>query len=82
VVALNLAPNKALLADTNEHVINFYRGVRDGDITGCQVRDHLEREGKTLLHKGESHYYAVRERFNAVREPLDFSFSIGRVLME
>lgn len=74
VVALNLAPNKALLADTNEHVINFYRRVRDGDITGCQVRDHLEREGETLLHNGESHYYAVRERFNEVGDSLDFLF--------
>lgn len=74
VVALNIAPSEAVLADTNEHVINLYRGIRDGEINGRKVRVHLEREGRTLLERGESHYYAVRERFNRTGEPLDFLF--------
>ena len=39
VVVLNIAPRHALLADTNKHVITLYRGIRDGEITGCRVRD-------------------------------------------
>jgi DNA adenine methylase len=74
VVALNIAPSEAVLADTNEHVINLYRNLRDGEINGRKVRVHLEREGRMLLEKGESHYYAVRERFNETGDPLDFLF--------
>lgn len=74
VVALNIAPKRALLADTNEHVINLYRGVRDGIIDGRRVRIHLEREGRLLFEKGEDHYYSVRDRFNDTKNPLDFIF--------
>ena len=74
VVALNIAPKQALLADSNEHVVNLYRGIQDGVITAEAVRVHLEREGRILLEQGESHYYFVRERFNESGEPLDFIF--------
>ena len=30
VVALNIMPPRAILADTNEHVINVYRGISQG----------------------------------------------------
>ncbi len=73
-VALNIAPSDAILADTNKHVINLYRGIRDGEIDGRKVRMHLEREGKLLTEKGELSYYAVRDRFNETGGPLDFLF--------
>lgn len=74
VVAFNLAPKHALLCDTNPHLINFYKSIANGNITPEKVRDFLNREGAKLLEKGESHYYEIRERFNAEHEPLDFLF--------
>ena len=74
VVALNIMPPKAILADTNEHVINLYRGIKEGEINGRTVRFYLEREGAALLEKGECHYYAVRDRFNENGDPFDFIF--------
>lgn len=74
VVAFNLAPKRALLCDTNPHLISFYQGIVDGEITPEIVRNYLEIEGARLLDKGESHYYEIRERFNREHQPLDFLF--------
>lgn len=73
-VVLNVAPRRALIADTNRHLINFYRGVQEGSITPGIVRDFLEHEGAKLMAKGEEHYYAIRERFNKEASPLDLIF--------
>jgi len=74
VVAFNLAPKRAILCDSNPHLIAFYQAVSDGKITPAVVRDYLEEEGASLLEKGESHYYEIRERFNKKHQPLDFLF--------
>ncbi len=74
VVAFNLAPKHALLCDTNPHLISFYQGISDGEITPEIVRNYLEMEGEKLLEKGETHYYEIRERFNREHQPLDFLF--------
>ena len=74
VVAFNMAPRKALLADTNPHIINFYRNVAAGNITVHSARKYIEKEGALLFRTEGEHYYAVRERFNKTAEPLDFLF--------
>lgn len=74
VVAFNLAPKHALLCDANPHLINFYQSIAEGRMTTEIVRDFLNREGALLLKKGESHYYAVRDRFNEHHGSLDFLF--------
>lgn len=74
VVAFNLAPRRALLCDTNPHLIAFYQGISSGEITPESVRHYLEIEGARLSEKGESHYYEIRERFNEKHRPLDFLF--------
>ncbi|MCF7971113.1 MAG: Dam family site-specific DNA-(adenine-N6)-methyltransferase [Methylococcaceae bacterium] len=74
VVAFNLAPQRALLCDTNPHLINFYQAIAEGEITAEITRQFLNQEGAKLLEKGESHYYDLRERFNEKHEPLDFLF--------
>ena len=74
VVALNAKPSKALLADLNPHLIAFYTALQNGAITPEIARAFLEKEGAILREKGEGHYYAVRERFNAEGRPLDFLF--------
>lgn len=73
-VALNIMPTRAILADTNVHVIDLYRNIRKGTINGRTVRARLEREGAALRKRGESHYYAIRERFNEGGDPFDFIF--------
>lgn len=74
VVAFNIAPQKALLCDSNPHLIRFYQAIATGEIDATIVKDYLETEGALLLMKGESHYYEIRERFNKNHQPLDFLF--------
>jgi DNA adenine methylase len=74
VVVLNVLPEKALLCDTNRHIINFYSAIQSRKITPSSVRAYLEEEGSKLANNGESHYYAVRQRFNENNDPLDFLF--------
>ena len=74
VVAFNVAPKQALLCDTNPHLINFYNALLTGEITADRAQRFLIKEGATLLEQGESHYYAIRERFNKHHQPLDFLF--------
>jgi DNA adenine methylase len=74
VVAFNLLPERALLADTNRHIIAFYQAIQSGEITPGMVTCHLEEEGGKLRERGESHYYAIRDRFNTEHAPLDFLF--------
>lgn len=74
VVALNVAPERALLADTNRHIIGFYQALQRGELSQEAVRDFLVQEGKKLEDSGAEHYYAVRHRFNEHSSPFDFLF--------
>jgi len=74
VVAFNVRPRRALLADTNPHLINFYTAIRDGEITPSIAKGFLEKEGAMLLASGGEHFYTVRKRFNENGAPLDFLF--------
>ena len=74
VVVLNMAPKRALLADSNPHLIRFYQAIQDGIIDGPTTREFLEREGRELSSKGQDYYYHVRTRFNSTWDPLDFLF--------
>lgn len=74
VVAFNVAPQNALLCDTNPHLIRFYTAVQSGEITPSIVRAYLNREGAKLLACGQDHYYEIHRRFNETNEPLDFLF--------
>lgn len=74
VVAFNVAPQNAILCDTNPHLINFYTAIATGEITAPVVKNYLMQEGEKLQTLGEEHYYFIRERFNTHHEPLDFLF--------
>jgi DNA adenine methylase len=74
VVAFNIRPKRAILADTNPHLIGFYRGISEGRITPHSVRGFLRKEGAELLRSEGEHYYKVRERFNERSDPIDFLF--------
>lgn len=74
VVGFNIEPHKAVFADTNPHIINFYNMIKAGAITSHTVREFLECEGKLLAQGDDEYYYAVRSRFNKDHNPLDFLF--------
>ncbi|MBI1761439.1 MAG: Dam family site-specific DNA-(adenine-N6)-methyltransferase [Acidobacteria bacterium] len=74
VVALNLAPPRALLTDTNQHIIAFYQAIQRGEFTSSAVREFLVTEGEKLAAKGADYYYEVRERFNTHGSSFDFLF--------
>jgi len=77
VVAFNSGFRRALPADINPHVINFYQAIKDGEITPNSVRSFLETEGELLLNaddKGYAHFRAVKDRFNKHFSPYDFLF--------
>ncbi len=74
VVALNLAPQHALLCDTNQHIIAFYKSIQSGELRSESVREFLVSEGKKLAKQGADYYYKVRERFNTYGSSFDFLF--------
>jgi DNA adenine methylase len=77
VVAFNSGYKKALLNDTNPHIINFYKGIQQKTITAPLMRQYLEHEGELLSKaddNGYDHYRKVRERFNREFSPFDFIF--------
>ena len=74
VVLFNLAPERAIGADANPHIISFYQNVKEKKITPSIVRSFLEKEGAILESKGAEYYYEVRVRFNSYHNPLDLLF--------
>jgi DNA adenine methylase len=78
VVAFNSGYKKAILNDTNPHIINFYKSVQENLITVSAMKQYLETEGKLLReadNNGYEHYLTVRTRFNSGEySPFDFIF--------
>ncbi|RMG27218.1 MAG: Dam family site-specific DNA-(adenine-N6)-methyltransferase [Bacteroidetes bacterium] len=74
VVGFNLRPPKALMCDSNPHIIHFYHGIKTKEITASRVRKFLTKEGNKLLDSNGTYYYEVRSRFNEEGNPLDFLF--------
>ncbi|HVS93940.1 MAG TPA: Dam family site-specific DNA-(adenine-N6)-methyltransferase [Mucilaginibacter sp.] len=74
VVAFNMLPQKALLCDTNKHIIKLYQSLQNGSINGLIVRERLESMGKELENGGIDYYYTIRKRFNALGDSVDFLF--------
>jgi DNA adenine methylase len=74
VVPFNMQPERALLCDSNEHIIRFYTDIQSGRITSHSVRDYLSEQGARLMSKGEDLYYEIREEFNRQPRSLPFIF--------
>lgn len=77
VVALNSGFKRAILSDTNPHLIRFYKAVQERRITPSIVREYLEREGEILRNAGNNgyeHFTYIKDRFNQEHDPLDFLF--------
>ena len=74
VIGFNLRPKRAVFADKNPHLINFYQAIQSGEITPAKVKIFLEYEGKKLSESGQAYFNAVRARFNREGSPWDFLF--------
>ncbi len=74
VVALNVQPERALLCDTNVHIVRLYQDIQAGWVTAGLAREFLAEQGEKLSAGGEDYYYTVRERFNRQPCSLDFLF--------
>jgi len=78
VVALNSRYPKAILNDSNPHIINFYKGIQQKIITAPLMKQYLVHEGELLSKAGNNgydHYLEVRARFNSGEfSPYDFIF--------
>ena len=47
VIGFNLRPTKAVFADKNPHLINFYRAIQSGEITPAKAKTFLETKVKS-----------------------------------
>ena len=74
VVAFNLAPQRALLVDKNQYIINLYTKIQRGEISGETVRTFLEFHGARLEENGAAYYKEMRDSFNENGDPLYFLF--------
>ncbi len=74
VVALNVQPARALLCDSNVHIIRLYQDIQAGQVTPGLAREFLTAQGEKLSAGGEDYYYAVRQRFNLQPSSLDLLF--------
>jgi DNA adenine methylase len=78
VVAFNANYKKAIVNDSNPHIINFYKGIQEKQITARLMKQYLAQEGLLLrnaANDGYEHYLKVRARFNHDGfSPYDFIF--------
>ena len=74
VTAFNIQPRKALLCDSNIHIIRFYEDIQSRKLTPASVREFLEEHGGKLREQGEDYYYVMREQFNTFPDSLAFLF--------
>ena len=74
VVALNVLPKRAILADKNQSIIDFYTGIQKHLITPEKVKSFLEFHGEMLRRYGEQYYKSIRGEYNNDRDPLKFLF--------
>jgi DNA adenine methylase len=74
VVGFNIKPKKAIFADSNPHIINFYNAIKNKEINHLIVKQFLQEKGKFLSEKGQEYYNEIREKFNKEHQSLDFLF--------
>lgn len=78
VVGFNsIRKGRHIAGDTNPHIINFYKGIQNGDIDAYKMRQYLEEQSVKLSSAeddGYAYYREVKKRFNAQHNPFDFIF--------
>ena len=78
VVGFNtLVGGNRIVGDTNPHIIKFYNGVKNGDITPDNMRLYLEQANDMLSaakEDGYEYYREIKDRFNKSHSSFDFIF--------
>ena len=74
VVLFNIQPDRALIADTNRHIIELYRQIQQKTIDEVIVKSYLQDANDKLKVGGQAYFLEVRARFNETGNPLDFLF--------
>jgi DNA adenine methylase len=74
VVPFNTRPARAILCDSNEHIIRFYADLQSEKVTSGAIREYLREHGARLKRKGEDVYYEIRAEFNQKPNSLAFIF--------
>jgi DNA adenine methylase len=74
VVGFNVQPKKAVFADSNPHIINFYNAIKTRKITPQIAQEFLQEQGALLSEKGQDYFNEVRQNFNTEHQSLDFLF--------
>jgi DNA adenine methylase len=80
VVPFNLQPQRALLCDSNVHIIRLYQDIQAGHLTAPMAKAFLTEEGEKLRTRGEDYFYEVRERFNTSPSSLGSTASCGSIV--
>ena len=75
VVGFNVQPKRAVFADNNPHIINFYNDIKTKKITPQIAKEFLQIEGKLLAEKGVEHYLACPPKIQRKTRAARFSFS-------
>ncbi|HHN48091.1 MAG TPA: DNA adenine methylase, partial [Bacteroidales bacterium] len=73
----NMGYKKAILNDTNPHIIQLYKEIQVGKITPQIVKNYLIKEGEELRNAGDNgydHFRLIKNRFNENPNSLDFIF--------
>lgn len=74
VVAFNIKPDRAVLSDTNKHIIKFYREIQQENINSATIRNALSEMSYHLEKRGAEYYYEIRRIFNETGDPVHFLF--------
>jgi DNA adenine methylase len=74
VVLFNIQPERALISDTNKHIVNLYSQIQSGQLDEVLVKEYLKDANEKLKNGGQDYFMEVRKRFNQTGSPLDFLF--------
>ncbi len=74
VVLFNIQPPRALVSDSNKHIIKFYQDIQSGRLDEVVAKEYLEENGARLREVGAEYYYTIREEFNTYGGSLRFLF--------
>lgn len=74
VVLFNIQPERALVSDTNKHIIRLYQKIQSDEINEVSMKAYLKDSAEKLKIGGQDYFLEVRSRFNQTGDSFDFLF--------
>jgi DNA adenine methylase len=71
VVLFNVQPKKAIAADSNKHIIRFYKDIQNDIINETIVKEYFSDMSSKLSFSAQI-YYQMRDEFNRTGDSLTF----------